>query len=133
MPASPQCQCNVPGASRLKPLIRTEGERALYELNRASLLYDMKKFREAADVIVEIPALNPEFDARCASLRTKIMNAMTPGTTDRKDREETIMSLITEELYRQMGIRRSVVAFGESVLRRIGTERFDAIDAMCRI
>ena len=61
---------------RLEPLIRTEGERALYELNRASLLYDMKKFREAADVIVEIPALNPEFDARCASLRTKIMNAM---------------------------------------------------------
>ena len=60
---------------RLKPLIRTEGERALYELNRASLLYDMKKFREAADVIVEIPSLNPEFDAKCAALKTMIMDA----------------------------------------------------------
>ncbi len=62
--------------TQLKPLIRTEGERALYELNRASLLYDMKKFREAADVIVEIPALNPEFDAKCAAIKTMIMNAL---------------------------------------------------------
>ena len=67
------CSHNAPVTyrelQRLKPLIRTEGERALYELNRASLLYDMKKFREAADVIVEIPSLNPEFDAKCAALR----------------------------------------------------------------
>ena len=39
------------------------------------------------------------------------------------------MSLITEELYRQMGIRRSVVAFGESVCEEL-KERFDAIDAI---
>lgn len=61
---------------RLKPLIRTEGERALYELNRASLLYDMKKFRQASDVIVEIPSINPEFDAKCAAVKTQIMNAL---------------------------------------------------------
>ena len=35
----------------------------------------MKKFREAADVIVEIPSLNPEFDAKCAALKTMIMDA----------------------------------------------------------
>ena len=73
------CSHNAPVTyrelQRLKPLIRTEGERALYELNRASLLYDMKKFREAADVIVEIPSLNPEFDAKCAALKTMIMDA----------------------------------------------------------
>ena len=39
------------------------------------------------------------------------------------------MSLITEELYRQMGIRRSVVTFGESVCEEL-KERFDAIDAI---
>ena len=73
------CSHNAPVTyrelQRLKPLIRTEGERALYELNRASLLYDMKKFREAADVIVEIPSLTPEFDAKCAALKTMIMDA----------------------------------------------------------
>ena len=39
------------------------------------------------------------------------------------------MSLITEELYRQMGIRRSVVTFGESVCEEL-KERFDVIDAI---
>ena len=29
----------------------------------AGLLYDMYKYREAADVMREIPAINPEFDA----------------------------------------------------------------------
>lgn len=61
---------------RLRPLAKTEGERALYELNRAALLYDMKEFRKAADIVVEIPSLNPEFDARCADLKTKIMDAI---------------------------------------------------------
>ncbi len=61
---------------KLKPLARTDGEKALYELNRAALLYDMKKYKEAADVIVEIPSLNPEFDASCADVKTKIMNAL---------------------------------------------------------
>ena len=64
------CSHNAPVTyrelQRLKPLIRTEGER---------VLYDMKKFREAADVIVEIPSLNPEFDAKCAALKTMIMDA----------------------------------------------------------
>lgn len=60
----------------LKKLIRTEGELAWYELNRAALLYDMRRFELAADVIREIPSLNPEFDARCAQIKTKIMNAM---------------------------------------------------------
>lgn len=74
------CSHNAEGTyeelKRLKPLARTEGERALYDLNRAALLYDMKKFKEAADVIVEIPSLNPEFDASCAAVKTKIMNAL---------------------------------------------------------
>lgn len=61
---------------RLKPLIRTEGERCLFELNRASLLYDMKRFREATDILLEIPSLNPQFDAKCAELKTMIMEAM---------------------------------------------------------
>lgn len=60
---------------RLEPLIKKKGERCLFDLNRASLLYDMKKFREATDILLEIPSLNPEFDARCASLQTKIMEA----------------------------------------------------------
>lgn len=62
--------------AQLKTMIRTEGELALYDLNRASLLYDMKKFREAADVIVEIPSLNPQFDAKCAALKTMILDAL---------------------------------------------------------
>ena len=61
---------------KLKPLIKTVGEEALYELNRASLLYDMKHYREAADVVLEIPSINPEFDARCAIVKTKIMDAL---------------------------------------------------------
>ena len=61
---------------RLEPLIRTEGEKYLYELNRAALLYDMRKFRQAADIVLEIPSFNPEMDARCAQLKTKIMEAM---------------------------------------------------------
>lgn len=61
---------------KLKPLIRTVGEESLYELNRASLLYDMKHYREAADIVVEIPSLNPEFDAKCAIVKTKIMEAL---------------------------------------------------------
>ena len=60
----------------LEPLIRTEGEKYLYELNRAALLYDMRKFRQAADIVLEIPSFNPEMDARCAQLKTKIMEAM---------------------------------------------------------
>ena len=63
----------------LESLIKTPGERALYELNRAGLLYDMKKFRDAADVILEIKSLNPEFDAQCAELKTKIMIALNKG------------------------------------------------------
>ena len=63
----------------LKPLIRKEGEHYLYELNRAALLYDMKKYRQAADIVMEIPPFNPEFDAKCAQVKTKIMNAMQKG------------------------------------------------------
>ena len=63
----------------LAPLIRTKGEEALYDLNRAALLYDMKHYRESADIVLEIKPLNPEFDARCASLKTKIMNAWQEG------------------------------------------------------
>ena len=54
---------------------RTDGEQAWYDLNRAALLYDMRKLNAAADVVREIPSLNPEFDARCAQLKTKIMDA----------------------------------------------------------
>ena len=60
----------------LEKYIRTPGERAMYDLNRACLLYDMKKFREAADVILEIESLNPELDAQCAEVKTKIMIAL---------------------------------------------------------
>ncbi len=60
----------------LEPLIRRQGEQYFYELNRAALLYDMKKFREAADIMIEIPPFNPEFDAKCAVMKTKIMEAM---------------------------------------------------------
>lgn len=31
----------------LEPLIKYEGERAMFDLNRASLLYDMERYREA--------------------------------------------------------------------------------------
>ena len=61
---------------RLEPLIRVEGEKYLYQLNKAALLYDMRQFREAADIVLEIPPFNPELDAKCAKLKTKIMEAM---------------------------------------------------------
>ena len=48
----------------------------MFELNRAALLYDMRQFREAADVVLEIRSLNPEFDAKCAVVKTKIMDAL---------------------------------------------------------
>lgn len=60
---------------KLEAMIHTHGEQALFHLNRASLLYDMKQFKEAADIVLEIAPLNPEFDAKCAQLKTKIMNA----------------------------------------------------------
>ncbi len=61
---------------KLEILVKTQGERALYDLNRASLLYDLKHYREASDIILEIPSLNPEFDAKCAIIKTKIMDAL---------------------------------------------------------
>ena len=61
---------------RLEPLIKKEGEYYFYELNRAALLYDMKRYREAADILLEIPLFNPEFDAKCAQMKTKVMEAM---------------------------------------------------------
>ena len=64
---------------KLEPLIKNEGERALYNLNRACLMYDMKEFRKAADIVVAIHSVNPEFDAQCADLKTKIMIALSRG------------------------------------------------------
>lgn len=64
---------------KLKRLARTRGERALFDLNRAALLYDMGKLREAADIVREIPSLNPEMDSRTAELKTKIRVAMNEG------------------------------------------------------
>ena len=72
----PQYRIYLSGASCFRALIRTKGERALFDLNRASLLYDMRKFREAADILLEIPPVNPQFDAQCAQMKTKIMEAM---------------------------------------------------------
>ncbi len=63
----------------LKPLAKTRGERALFELNRAALLYDMGSLKEAADVVREIPSLNPEMDSKTAELKTKIRIAMNEG------------------------------------------------------
>ncbi len=60
----------------LEPLIRTNGELAWYDLNRSALLYDMRRYEAAADIVREIRPLNPEFDARCAQLKTQIMNAL---------------------------------------------------------
>ncbi len=62
--------------TELEPLIRTDGERALYDLNRASLLYDMKQYKEAADIVTDLPSVNPEFDGRVAQMKTKLMDAM---------------------------------------------------------
>lgn len=63
----------------LEPLVKTEGERALFDLNRAALLYDMGKLKQAADIIREIPPLNPEMNARIAQMKTKITTAMNEG------------------------------------------------------
>ena len=63
----------------LEKYARTKGEKALYNLNRAGILYDMYRYAEAADVMREIPSINPEFDARCAKMNTKIMAAMVKG------------------------------------------------------
>ncbi len=60
----------------LEPMIHTDGERALYDLNRASLLYDMKRYKEAADIMIDMPQVNMEFDAQVAELKTKLMDAM---------------------------------------------------------
>lgn len=60
---------------QLEPMIKTRGEQALFNLNKASLLYDMKQFKQSADIVLDIAPLNPEFDAQCAQLKTKIMNA----------------------------------------------------------
>lgn len=63
----------------LEPFVRTKGERALFDLNRSALLYDMGKLEEAADVIREIPPLNPEMDAKTAQMKTKIRQAINEG------------------------------------------------------
>lgn len=63
----------------LKPYIKTKGELAIFELNKAGLLYDMRRYHEAADIMREIKPLNPEFDAQCAEMKTKIMIALNRG------------------------------------------------------
>ena len=63
----------------LESFIKTKGEKAIFELNKAGLLYDMRNYREAADIMREIKPLNPEFDAQCAEMKTKIMNALNRG------------------------------------------------------
>ena len=60
----------------LEKYIRTEGEKALYDLNRASLLYDMGEYQDAFDILLEIPRLNPELNARCENLKTMIRDEM---------------------------------------------------------
>lgn len=60
----------------LEHMIRYEGEMAMFDLNRASLLYDMEKYQEAAAVLRGIPSINPTFDAMCESLRFKIAEAI---------------------------------------------------------
>ena len=57
---------------KLEKYIRTEGERALFDLNRASLLYDLGDYQKAIDILLEIPRINPELNARCENLKTKI-------------------------------------------------------------
>lgn len=53
----------------LESMIRYEGEQAMFDLNKASLLYDMGRYREAETVLKQIPSINPTFDAMCESLR----------------------------------------------------------------
>ena len=40
---------------------------------KASLLYDMGRYREAETVLKQIPSINPTFDAMCESLRFKLL------------------------------------------------------------
>lgn len=56
----------------LESMIRYEGEQAMFDLNKASLLYDMGRYREAETVLKQIPSINPTFDAMCESLRFKL-------------------------------------------------------------
>ena len=57
----------------LESMIRYEGEQAMFDLNKASLLYDMGRYREAETVLKQIPSINPTFDAMCESLRFKLL------------------------------------------------------------
>lgn len=63
----------------LESLVKTKGERALFDLNRVALLYDMGNLKQAADIIRDVPPLNPEMDARIAQMKTKIITAMNEG------------------------------------------------------
>ena len=56
----------------LEHMIRYEGEKAMFDLNRASLLYDMGNYQEAEVILRKIPSINPIFDAMCESLRFKL-------------------------------------------------------------
>lgn len=64
---------------KLEPLVKTQGERALFDLNQAALLYDMGKLKEAADAVRDVPPLNPEMNAKVAQMKTKISQAMNEG------------------------------------------------------
>ena len=57
----------------LESMIRYEGEQAMFDLNKASLLYDMGSYREAVTFLKQIPSINPTFDAMCESLRFKLL------------------------------------------------------------
>ena len=57
----------------LESMIRYEGEQAMFDLNKASLLYDMGRYREAETVLKQTPSINPTFDAMCESLRFKLL------------------------------------------------------------
>lgn len=59
----------------LESMIRYEGEQAMFDLNKASLLYDMERYRESEAVLRQIPSINPTFDAMCESLRYKLLEA----------------------------------------------------------
>lgn len=59
----------------LESMIRYEGEQAMFDLNKASLLYDMGRYREAETVLKQIPSINPTFDAMCESLRFKLLKS----------------------------------------------------------
>ena len=57
----------------LESMFRYEGEQAMFDLNKASLLYDMVRYREAETILKQIPSINPTFDAMCESLRFKLL------------------------------------------------------------